>query len=356
MSLNLDKLVRYFEDDLGLEDVGPETALFSSGLLDSFTLVDVILWIETEAGIQVPPSDVTFDNLDTPERILTYALTKGVGIDVDLELPEESNEIVDAYSRVAEAYDGSANATSFWDGITREATRAIDLSRGYRTIADIACGTGSALAELAARAGEGVRLVGVEPAERMRERARERTAELPAVEVLPGTFEDLPLRDASVDYLFSNWAFHWTSDPARAAAEIARVLKPDGELDLYFTGRHSGRELAPVVSPVYANYMGLDGLLASVKRRQALDADGTRALFAAHFDPERLEVQDVYRTYHDTLDGHWGWWVRIEGHFSGIEESEREACDRDVRAALATLETPAGIPYTMHMVHVRLRR
>ena len=33
----------------------------------------------------------------------------------------------------------------------------------------------------------------------------------------------------------------------------------------------------------------------------------------------------------------------------------RAECDRDVRAALATLETPAGIPYTVHLLHVRLR-
>lgn len=357
MPLELDRLIRYLEDEQGLDDVAGDTELFSSGLLDSFTLVDVILYVETEAGIKIPAPDVSYENLDTPDRMLAYALSKGGGVASSAPAAvEETNAIVDAYSEVAREYDGSANAESFWDGISRAAVRAIDTERGYGAIADIGCGTGTALAALAERVGPDVRLFGVEPADQMRARAVDRTQQFPAVTVSAGKLEALPLEAHAVDYLFSNWAFHWTADPELAAAEIARVLRPDGELDLIFTGRHSGTEFTPVISPIYAKYMGLDGLLASAKQRQALDADATRELFAPHFDDARLEVQDVYRTYYDTLDGHWGWWVRIEGHFSGIADDERAACDREVRAALASLETDAGIPYTMHMVHVRVRR
>lgn len=355
MPLTLDRLLGYFRRDLGLDDVSAETELFSSGLLDSFTLVELILFVETEAGFKIPPPDVSFQNLDTPERILAYSLSRGARVEEHVELVEESHAIVDAYSELAEAYDDGGNARSFWDTIARSATDAIEPQRGYRVIADVACGTGTALARLAPRVADGVTLVGIEPAQRMRERALERTAGFPAVRVLDGSFESLPLEDRSVDYLFSHWAFHWTADPERAAAELARVLSERGELDLLFTGRHSGREFTPLISPVYARYLGLDGLLASVKRRRALTADSARTLFARHFAPSRLDVQDVYRTYHDTLEGHWAWWVRIEGHFADIAPEEREACDREVRQALAGLQDERGIPYTMHMVHVRLR-
>lgn len=355
MTLKLERLIDYLQDERGLDEIEADTPLFSSGLLDSFALAELILFIEDQAGLRIPASDVSFENLDSPERITTYILSRGLSADLELELVEQSNSIVDAYSQVAEQYDGSANAESFWDGISRQATRAIDLGRGFRRIADVACGTGRALAELAERAPQGVQFVGVEPALHMRERALERTAEHTSVQVLEGSFEQLPLEDDSVDFLFSHWAFHWSASPQRAVAELARVLRDGGELDLLFTGRYSGREFTPKISPIYARYLGLDGLLASVKRRQALDAEQTRALFAAHFPAERLVVQDVYRTYHDTLDGHLGWWVRIEGHFSDIAEGDRKDCDADVRAALSELETERGIPYTLHMVHVQLR-
>ena len=47
MALELERLIRYLEEEQGLDDVAGDTELFSSGLLDSFTLVDVILYLET---------------------------------------------------------------------------------------------------------------------------------------------------------------------------------------------------------------------------------------------------------------------------------------------------------------------
>jgi len=51
------------------------------------------------------------------------------------------------------------------------------------------------------------------------------------VEIRDGQFEQLPLADASVDYLYSLWAMHWVSDARRAAAELRRVMKPESELE-----------------------------------------------------------------------------------------------------------------------------
>ena len=38
-------------------------------------------------------------------------------------------------------------------------------------------------------------------------------------------------------------------------------------------------------------------------------------LFSRAFEPSRLSVGESYDTYYDSLEGHWGWWARIEGHF-----------------------------------------
>jgi len=77
-------------------------------------------------------------------------------------------------------------------------------------------------------------------------------------------------------------------------------------------------------------------------------------LFQMVFDDRRVSVGESYETYDDSLDGHWSWWLRIEGHFVQLQPEKRAACDREVKDALETLRTPAGIPYTIHMLHVKL--
>jgi acyl carrier protein len=74
MTLTAQGLAAFLTDDLNVE--GPldaETELFSSGLLDSVAMVNLIAHIEDAARIEVRPSDVTLDNFDTIARILAYA-------------------------------------------------------------------------------------------------------------------------------------------------------------------------------------------------------------------------------------------------------------------------------------------
>lgn len=93
------------------------------------------------------------------------------------------------------------------------------------TVLDVGAGTGKLTRLLLARFG---RVVAVEPAEAMR---RLLAAGCPDAEVLAGSAEEIPLADGSVDAVFAAESFHWF-DGARALTEIARVLRPEGELVL----------------------------------------------------------------------------------------------------------------------------
>lgn len=55
-----------------LDEVRGDTLLFTDGLLDSFSMVDLILFIEESAGITVSPGEVTLENLDSIERIVRF--------------------------------------------------------------------------------------------------------------------------------------------------------------------------------------------------------------------------------------------------------------------------------------------
>jgi acyl carrier protein len=50
----------------------PDESLFESGLLDSFTLTDLVSGIEAEFKISVPDSDLTPRKFDSIERIQRY--------------------------------------------------------------------------------------------------------------------------------------------------------------------------------------------------------------------------------------------------------------------------------------------
>jgi acyl carrier protein len=81
MALSSAILLGYFKERLGVDTDGVDdaTPLFSSSLLDSFSIVELMAFIESEAGIRMDAWDVTLDNLDSVERILKYVQMKKEG-------------------------------------------------------------------------------------------------------------------------------------------------------------------------------------------------------------------------------------------------------------------------------------
>ena len=266
------------------------------------------------------------------------------------------NPIVETYSRLAWEYDEEANFLSCWGRASERALSTIRLRDDYRLVVDMGCGTGRAIHALASAAPAFTQFIGIDPAENMCRIAAQKTALQRGVHIRQGAFEKIPLETASVDYLYSILAFHWVTDLAASVAELARVLKPNGEMDLFFIGRDNGREFIQKTSAIFLKYMGPALLLNSARLRKQLTPDAALRLFASVFEPSRLSVDESFTTYYDTLEGHWSWWVRVEGHFVKIPAETKAQCDREVREALQTLNEPQGIPYTIHELHVRLSR
>lgn len=73
-----DQLVAHLVErfDLDAADLAGDALLFSSGLLDSFSLVGLIGLLESEAGIRIGALEVTLENLDTLGRILAFVERK----------------------------------------------------------------------------------------------------------------------------------------------------------------------------------------------------------------------------------------------------------------------------------------
>jgi ubiquinone/menaquinone biosynthesis C-methylase UbiE len=271
-------------------------------------------------------------------------------------MPTVANPIVETYSRLANQYDDDANLQSCWGRASEKALASLRLRNSYKMVLDVGCGTGRALLHLASQSSPQTQFIGVDPARNMCKGAACRTAGHTNIKILAGCFEQIPLQSAAVDYLYSIFAFHWVSDVDGSVTEVSRVLKTSGEMDLFFIGRDNGLEVIQKTTPIFLKYMGPALLLASARMRKQLRRDAAFELFAKSFPASQLSVEESHDTYYDTLEGHWGWWVRIEGHFIQLPPAKKRQCYQEVRGALLNLAGEHGIPYTIHQLHVKLRR
>lgn len=104
------------------------------------------------------------------------------------------------------------------------------------TVLDHACGAGTDLLLAALQAGRNGRAIGLDITPAMRELALASAARLaedgavaPA-QVLAGSFDALPLADATVDVVLSNGVLNLATDKLRVLQEARRVLRPGGQL------------------------------------------------------------------------------------------------------------------------------
>ena len=78
MTINKENLITYVQTELNVDEpIAGDTELFSTGMLDSVSMVGLIAFVEDNAGVHVQPGDVTLDNFDTIDAILAYAESLG---------------------------------------------------------------------------------------------------------------------------------------------------------------------------------------------------------------------------------------------------------------------------------------
>ena len=176
---------------------------------------------------------------------------------IDLDKARLRAEVQTMYSRVAAAPDGDfhfhrgpvyastrlgydaeelaalpLDVTSSFAGVGNP--HAVDRIPAGAVVVDIGCGAGTDLLVAAMRTGPTGQAIGVDMTEPMRRRATEGAAAcgLTHVDIRPGDATRLPIDDASVDVVISNGVLNLVPEKERAVAEIARILKPGGRVQI----------------------------------------------------------------------------------------------------------------------------
>jgi SAM-dependent methyltransferase len=176
---------------------------------------------------------------------------------VDLDSLRLRREVQEMYARVAAAPDGAyhfhrgpdyaatmlgydaaelaalpASVTHAFAGVGNPHVIA-PLPAGA-CVVDIGSGAGTDLLLAAQHVGSSGRAIGVDMTAEMRDHARAGAREcgLAQVEVLEGDATSLPLDDGSVDVVISNGVLNLVPEKERAFAEVARVMRPGGQLQI----------------------------------------------------------------------------------------------------------------------------
>jgi arsenite methyltransferase len=102
------------------------------------------------------------------------------------------------------------------------------------TVVDIGSGVGTDLLLAAVQVGPTGRAIGVDMTEAMRDRARRgaSTCGLTHVDVREGEATALPVETESVDVVISNGVLNLVAEKQMAIAEIRRILKPGGRVQI----------------------------------------------------------------------------------------------------------------------------
>ena len=134
---------------------------------------------------------------------------------------------VDRFNRWAGTYDRHWMQRIIFEPIQRTVLglAAEEIERPA-TILDVGCGTGKLLRSAGERFPS-AKLVGVDAAIEMVKQARSSTPD-GTIQFQQASAEDLPFPDRSFDLVFSTMTFHHWQNQGRGAAEVARVLTPDG--------------------------------------------------------------------------------------------------------------------------------
>ncbi len=139
------------------------------------------------------------------------------------------------------------------------------------TVLDLGAGYGGAARRLVERAGCRVICLNLSEAENERNRKLNREAGVDdRIEVLDGSFEDVPLEDASVDVVWSQDAILHSGDREQVLGEVDRVLKPGGRF--VFTDPMRADDcpegvLDPILARIHLDTLGSPGFYKATAQR-----------------------------------------------------------------------------------------
>jgi SAM-dependent methyltransferase len=127
-----------------------------------------------------------------------------------------------------------ASAAADWDGLRADLFgdafylwAVLGLIDPALVVGDLGCGTGQLTETVVPYVG---RVIAVDSSADMLDAARRRLEKQSTVDLRQGDLEALPIGAGELDVAMLSLVLHYSPDPARALAEVARVVRPAGRV------------------------------------------------------------------------------------------------------------------------------
>lgn len=131
----------------------------------------------------------------------------------------------DYFETVASQWD-RMRKSFFSDRVRKVAVAKADV-QAKKLAADIGAGTGFMTEELIEN---GLKVIAVDQAEAMLDEMKKKFGRTASVDYKTGKFDNLPIQNETVDYVFANMYLHHVDSPQVAIKEMVRILKAGGKL------------------------------------------------------------------------------------------------------------------------------
>ncbi|HET6711633.1 class I SAM-dependent methyltransferase [Amycolatopsis sp.] len=225
--------------------------------------------------------------------------------------------------------------------------RRLDAPASRRWL-DVGCGTG-ALTSAVLTAADPAEVVGVDPSEGFLKTARARVTD-PRASFTLADARSLPFPDERFDVVVSGLVLNFVPEPARAAAEIARVTVPGGVAATYLWDLAEGMELirhfwdaAAELDPAAAAELD-EGRRFTLCRPEPLGRLWTDAGFTAVSVGE-IKIPTVFADFDDYWQPFLGAQGPAPSYLATLPETDRDRIRELLRSRL--LANPDGsIPLT----------
>ena len=200
-----------------------------------------------------------------------------------------------------------------------------------------------------------MRGIGIEPAEGMLEIAIDKYGADPMFEFFPGSFEEIPLADASVDMIVSTLALHWVKSLEVAVAEMNRVLRDGGSLDILMIARDDGAEFKKAIVATQRKHLTFAQIMKTATLVQRANVKDVLKAFAPFEDRFDVGVKMFKDIVYGSFDEHMKWWTARSSPVIAEVEDKARFMD-DLRDELEKMRDEQGIPFDTAYHWITLRR
>jgi ubiquinone/menaquinone biosynthesis C-methylase UbiE/DNA-binding transcriptional ArsR family regulator len=190
-------------------------------------------WISSRAEGTSRLYTMTRDELDPAARRLWLLVREQVGPSPGAAHDQRRLQAALA-ERGTKSQEFFSSSAGQWDRVREELfgerfhlAALAAFADGDWIVGDLGCGTGQVSAAIAPFVS---RVIAVDASAAMLQAAKKRLHGIDNIELRRGELEALPIDDARIDAATLMLVLHHVPEPARALAEVARVLKPGGRV------------------------------------------------------------------------------------------------------------------------------